>query len=126
MQLISFDEMKNRYYGGEDSLELTVEKWERIHAYSKSVFNLSHYQELLQGAVVPIFLCTEYANQCRMCPIYGICKQGTSEHWTNLIRVMEAYAVAGDLLPRETLVNHIDVFLNKLRQCRTDALARAH
>jgi hypothetical protein len=126
MNLLSFEEMKKRYDEGEDSLELTLEKWERIINYSKNVFHLSHFQEILKAAVVPIFLCTEYANQCRICPIYSVCKQGHSEDWTKLMRVIQAYAIAGDLLPKDPLLGQIEVFVNKLRICREEVFSKLH
>jgi len=126
MRLMSFEEMKNRYDNGEDSLELALEKWERIFQNSKTVFHLQHFQDILKAAVVPIFLCAEYANQCRMCPIFTVCRQGTSEDWINLLRVLQAYAIAGDILPRETLTGHLDLFVQKLKTCRDDALRIAH
>jgi len=126
MRLMSFEEMKSRYDNGEDSLELALEKWERICQNSKTVFHLQHFQDILKAAVVPIFLCAEYANQCRMCPIFSVCRQGTSAEWINLLRVLQAYAIAGDILPRETLTGHIELFVHKLKACRDDALRIAH
>jgi hypothetical protein len=126
MGLMTFQEMKNRYEAGEDSLELTLEKWERILQDAKTVFHLNHFQDILRAAVVPIFLCAEYANQCRMCPIFSICRQGRSEDWTNLLRVVQAYAVAGDLLPRDMLQGQIEIFMNKLRACREEAFNKSH
>ncbi|MCX8044662.1 MAG: hypothetical protein N3B18_11150 [Desulfobacterota bacterium] len=120
MRLMSFEEMKQRYESGEDSLELVLEKWERIFHNAKTVFHLQHFQDILKAAVVPIFLCAEYANQCRICPIFRVCRQGTSEDWVNLMRVLQAYAIAGDLLPRDTLLGHIETFVNKLKSCREE------
>lgn len=122
MRLMSFEEMKRRYENGEDSLELTLEKWERIFQNAKTVFHLQHFQDLLKAAAVPLLLCAEYANQCRICPIFRVCRQGTSEDWVNLMRVLQAYAIAGDLLPRDTLLGHIETFLNKLKACKEDTL----
>ncbi len=124
--LMNFEEMKSRYDEGCDSLDLTLEKWERILSYSKTGFCLNHFQDILKAAVVPIFLCAEYANQCRICPIYRLCKQGNSDEWINLMRVVQAYAIAGDMLPRDTLVAHIHTFVEKLKGCRDDTVTRMH
>ncbi len=124
MTLMSFEEMKRRYDGGEDSLELTLEKWERILKHSNTIFHLNHYQDLLKAAIVPIFLCTEYANQCHMCPIFSVCKQGHSEHWIKLMRVVQAYAIAGDILPKDPLHGQIETFVKKLKLCREDILSK--
>jgi hypothetical protein len=126
MNLMTFDEMKKRYEGGEDSLELTIEKWGRIKQFSNRAFLISHYQDILRAAVVPIFLCTEYVNQCSLCPIYDVCKQGRSDEWITVMRVIQAYAIAGDLLPREPFLGHLDQFLAKINMCREDAVAKAH
>lgn len=126
MSLMTFEEMKNRYEAGEDSLELALEKWERILQNSKTVFQLHHFQDILRAAVVPLFLCAEYANQCRMCPIFSVCKQGRSEDWTNLLRIVQAFAVAGDLLPRGALQGQVEIFTNKLRACREEAFNKSH
>lgn len=123
---MTFEEMKQRYEKGEDSLGLAVEKWERILHDSKTVFHLQHFQEILKAAVVPIFLCAEYANQCRMCPIFSICQQGRSEEWATLVRVVQAYAIAGDLLPRDPFLGQIELFVNKLRLCREETFSKSH
>ena len=126
MRLMNFEEMKQRYDSGEDSLALTLEKWERIFQNAKTVFHIEHFQDILKAAVVPIFLCAEYANQCRICPIFRVCQQGSSEDWINLLRVLQAYAIAGDILPRDTLLGHIETFVNKLKACRDDAMRAAN
>jgi hypothetical protein len=126
MGLMFFDEMKKRYNEGDDSLELTMEKWERIFEYSKTVFHLSHFHEIYKAAAVPVFLCKEYANQCRMCPIYNICKQGHSDNWTNLMRVVQAYVIAGDLLPKDPFQGNIETFLKKLKTCREEFYSKMH
>jgi len=118
---MNFEEMKLRYDAGEDSLQLTLEKWDRIYEFSKNVFHLNHFQELLKAAVVPIFLCPEYANQCTMCPIYTACKQGTSDEWSRVIRLIQAYAIAGEILPLEPLLGHIEGFVKRLRACSNGA-----
>jgi len=126
MNLMTFEEMKKRYGAGEDSLELTLDKWGRIKQFSAKAFLISHYQDILRAAVVPIFLCTEYVNQCSLCPIYEVCKQGRSDEWVTVMRVIQAYAIAGDLLPKEPFMGHIEQFLEKINMCREEAVAKAH
>ncbi len=126
MALMNYEEMKKRYEEGGDSLELTLEKWERILAYSKKGYDLNHYQDILRAAVVPIFLCAEYSNQCHMCPIFSICRQGHSEDWKKLMRVVQAYAIAGDLLPREPLLGQLEIFVDKLKGCKDELLQKLH
>jgi hypothetical protein len=126
MGLMSFEEMRERYEKGEDSLNLALEKWERILTDSRTVFHISHFQDILKAAVVPLFLCVEYEKQCHICPIFSVCKQGNSEEWTNLMRVVQAYAFAGDLLPLDPYIGHVETFVNKLRMCHENQYARAN
>jgi len=52
-------------------------------------------------------------SQCQKCPIFNVCKQGRSEEWTTLMRIIQADAISGDMLPKETLLAQMDVFYNK-------------
>ncbi len=126
MSLMTFDEMKKRYDEGEDSLELTLEKWLRIKQFSQQAFHLNHFQDILRAAVVPIFLCGEYINQCQLCPIYTVCKQGKSDEWITVMRVIQAYAIAGDILPKEPFVGHLEQFLEKINTCHQETVSKAH
>ena len=126
MSLMKFEEMKKRYDEGCDSLELTLEKWERILQYCKTGFCLNHFQEVLRATTVPIFLCAEYANQCHLCPIFAVCRQGHAGDWQNLMRVVQAYAIAGDLLPRDTLIGHLEQFVQKLNSCKQGLAQKFH
>ncbi len=123
---MTFDEMKKRYGDGEDSLELTIEKWIRIKQFSQQAFHLNHFQEILRAAVIPIFLCSEYINQCHLCPIYTVCKQGKSDEWITVMRVIQAYAIAGDILPKEPFIGHIEQFLKRINLCHQDAVKKSH
>jgi hypothetical protein len=124
--LMSFEEMKDRYEKGEDSLNLALEKWERILHDSRTVFHRSHFQELLKAAVVPLFLCLEYENQCQMCPIFSVCRHGYSEDWKNLMRIFHAYSIAGDLLPLEPYSGHLESFVSKLQMCREELYMKSN
>ena len=53
-------------------------------------------------------------------PYFNICKQGRSEDWTTLIRRIQAYAIAGDLLSKELLFAQIELFNNKLKACKDE------
>jgi hypothetical protein len=126
MSLMTLEEMKRRYESGEDSLELAIEKWLRIKQFSDKAFLISHFQDILRAAVVPIILCTEYVHQCSLCPIYDVCKQGRSAEWITVMRIIQAYAIAGDLLPKEPFVGHVELFQDKLNACRENAVEKAH
>ncbi len=126
MGLMSFEEMKDRYEKGEESLELALEKWQRILVDSRTVFHLSHFQQLLKAAIVPLMLCVEYDNQCHMCPIFSVCRRGYSEDWNCMLRIIQAYAIAGDLLPLEPYVGQLESFVKKLRLCRDELYMKAN
>ncbi len=126
MSLMSFDEMRDRYEKGEESLALALEKWDRILTDSRTVFQLSHFQDILKATVVPLVLCVEYEKQCHMCPIFSVCRQGVAEDWTNLMRVVQAYAFAGDLLPLEPYLGHLEAFVQKLHQCQERQYSKAN
>jgi hypothetical protein len=125
-KLMDFTEMERRYSAGEDSLELTVEKWNRIYEFLESAFDLAHFNEALQAAVVPLFLCVEYRDRCEYCPLFRICERGKSEEFARVMRVIQAYIIAGDVLPREPLLGVVGNFLEELKKCKNDASGRAH
>jgi hypothetical protein len=120
-KLMDFNEMEQKYSSGEDSLELTLEKWTRIYTYLESAFSLEHFNEALHAAMVPLFLCVEYRGRCEMCPIYKICEKGRSEIFNKVVRIMQSYTIAGDILPKEPLLGIVENFLDELEKCRTEA-----
>jgi hypothetical protein len=125
-KLMDFKEMEKRYSGGEDSLELTVEKWTRIYEFLESAFSMGHFSEVLQAAVVPLFLCVEYKDRCEFCPLFRICKRGRSEEFNRVMRVMQAYVIAGDILPKDPILGIVGNFIEELKKCENDAKGRAH
>ena len=125
-KLMDLKEMEKRYGGGEDSLELTVEKWTRIYKFLETSFDLRHFAEALQAAVVPIFLCVEYKERCEFCPLFRICERGKSEDFIKVMRILQSYTIAGDILPKEPLLGVVGDFLEELEKCKSDARGRAH
>ncbi|KPJ58273.1 MAG: hypothetical protein AMJ42_03575 [Deltaproteobacteria bacterium DG_8] len=123
---MDFKEMEKRYSDGEDSLDLTVEKWNRIYDYLESAFSLGHFTEALQASGVPIFLCIEYKDRCELCPLFRICERGKSEDFNKVIRVIQSYTIAGDILPKEPLLGVVKNFIEELKQCKSDARGKAH
>ena len=124
-KLMDFREMEQKYSSGEDALELTVVKWARIYEFLESAFTLEHFSEALQAAVVPIFLCVEYRDRCEFCPLFRVCERGRSQVFHKVIRVMQSYTIAGDILPREPLMGVIGNFLSELKKCKNDASGKA-
>ncbi|MEE9505147.1 MAG: hypothetical protein V3V90_08445 [Thermodesulfobacteriota bacterium] len=124
-KLMDIKEMEKRYSGGEDSLDLTVEKWSRIHDFLETAFRLEHFMEVLNAAVVPIFLCVEYRDRCELCPLFRICERGKSEIFNKVMRVIQSYTIAGDLLPRDPLLGIMGNFVEELKRCKSDARGKA-
>ena len=120
-KLMDFKEMEQKYNGGEDSLELTIEKWIRILEFLDSAFSLDHFNEALQAAMVPLFLCVEYRDRCDFCPLFRVCERGRSQIFNKVVRVMQAYTIAGDILPKETLLGVVEKFVDELHQCHNEA-----
>ena len=125
-KMMDIKEMEKRYIEGEDSLSLTIEKWTRIYQFLQSAFSLAHFGEALQAAVVPIFLCIEYKDRCEYCPLYRICEKGKSEEFNRVIRIIQSYNIAGDILPKEPLLGIVGSFLEELKKCQSDAKGKAH
>jgi hypothetical protein len=125
-KLMDFQEMEKKYNSGQDSLELTIEKWTRIYEFLQSAFTLGHFDEALQAAVVPIFLCVEYRDRCEYCPLFMICRKGTSEEFNKVLRILQAYNVAGDMLPIGPLMGVVEIFLEELKMCQSDVKGKAH
>jgi hypothetical protein len=120
-ELMDFKEMEKRYSDGEDSLNLTVEKWTRIYGFLESAFSLGHFTEALQAAAVPIFLCIEYKDRCELCPIFRICQRGKSEDFNRVMRMIQAYTIVGDILPKDPLLGVVGNFIEELKRCESDA-----
>ena len=122
---MNFKEMEKRYSDGEDSLDLTIDKWDRIHEFLETAFSLEHFVEVLQAAVIPIFLCIEYKDRCELCPLFRVCERGKSEVFNKVMRMIQSYTVAGDLLPRDPLLGIIENFVEELKRCKSDARGKA-
>jgi hypothetical protein len=120
-KLMDFKEMEHKYNSGEDSLELTIEKWIRILEFLESAFSVDHFNEALQAAMVPLFLCVEYRDRCDFCPLFRVCERGRSQIFNKVVRVMQAYTIAGDILPKETLLGVVENFVDELHKCQTES-----
>lgn len=125
-KLMDLKEMGTRYSDGEDSLDLTIEKWTRIYDYLESAFSLGHFAEALQAAVIPIFLCVEYKDRCEFCPLFRICERGKSDNFNRVMRLIQSYTIAGDLLPRDPILGVIGNFIEELKKCESDARGKAN
>jgi len=124
-KLMDFREMEQKYSSGEDALELTIAKWIRIYEFLESAFTLEHFSEALQASIVPIFLCIEYRDRCEFCPLFRVCERGKSQIFNKVIRVLQSYTIAGDILPKEPLMGVVGSFVEELKKCKNDARGKA-
>lgn len=126
-QLITPQEMRERTQKGDDPFDLTIEKWGRIRKFVETASTLSNFQELLQGAVVAVPFCFEYQTKgCLACPLEKICSRGRGERFLQIMRLIQAYAIAGDILPKEPLISEIDDFLMELEMVRAKFKGMIH
>lgn len=42
------------------------------------------------------------------------------------MRVMQAYVIAGDMLPKDPILGIVGNFIEELKKCENDAKGRAH
>lgn len=118
-KLITIQEMWERFQRRDDPFDLTIEKWFRIRKFAEASSTLSDFQELLQGAVVAVPFCFEYQKKgCLCCPLEKICSHGRGEKFQRIMRLIQAYAIAGDMLPKERLTSEIDDFIIELEMIR--------
>jgi hypothetical protein len=126
-QLITIQEMRERIQRRDDSFDLTIEKWVRIRKFLETANTLSDFQELLQGAAVAVPFCFEYQIKgCFGCPLEKICAQGRSERFLRVMRLIQAYTIAGDMLPKEKLASEIDDFIMELQMIRAKHKGMIH
>jgi hypothetical protein len=119
--------MQERIQKRHDPFDLTIEKWVRIRKFLETANTLSDFQELLQGATVAVPFCFEYQTKgCFGCPLEKICARGRGERFLRVIRLIQAYTIAGDLLPKERLISEIYDFLIELEMIRTKHKGMVH
>ena len=99
LSLMTFEETIERYEGGENAFDLAIEKWERIRQAIGSAHSIPHFILIAQGASIKVALCIEFNDTCHLCPLETICHRETEGPFATLMRVMQAYCVAGDALP---------------------------
>lgn len=107
--LITFEEMRERTLRGEDPFDLTVEKWMRIKRFVEEVSDPAEFQSLPHAASLVVPFCFKYqVLLCKGCPLFGLCGAGKGERFLRIVRLIHAYAIAGDILPKEILLSEID------------------
>ena len=126
-QLMTTSEMQERYQGKEDPFDLTLEKWTRIRRALNRSRTLKDFQTVFNAAAIAVPFCYEYqAGGCYGCPMETICARGRGERFIRVMRIIQAYVLAGDMLPKKPLVSEVDTFVLELEMVRAKARGAVH
>jgi len=123
-KLVTFREIVTRYEAGENAFDLTVEKWVRIREDLESALSLSEFWEILEAASIKVPLCLEYKDNCAMCPLWALCGKGQEGSFGKFIRAIQAYCIAGDLLPKSRVLALADQLISELKASKKESLKR--
>ena len=126
MNLMTFEETVKRYEAGENAFDLAIEKWERIRDAIRSAHSVQQFIVIAQGASIKVALCVEYNDTCHLCPLEATCNREKEGPFSTLIRVMQAYCVAGDILPQSTLLNLVDELIADLAAQKKEFMKMRH
>ena len=124
--LLMFQEMVTRYERGENAFDLTLEKWVRIRESIRIAFTTSHFDEVLEAAAIKVPLCLENQDNCGICPLEAICTRGQEGSFMRFMRAIQAYCIAGDLLPKSTLLSLTDQIISELESCKGESLKKVN
>jgi len=120
--LLTFKEIITRYKEGENAFDLTLEKRMTIRESLKNALTISHFKEILEAAVIKVPLCLENRDNCAICPLMAICSRGHEGSFGKFIRAVQAYCIAGDILPKSTLLGLADQIISELESCKRESL----
>lgn len=124
--LLTFQEMVTRYEGGENAFDLSLEKWVRIREFIKTAFTTSHFDEVLEAAALKVPLCLQHKDNCGICPLEAICSRGQEGSFMKFMRAIQAYCIAGDLLPKSSLLDLADQVISELESCKVESRKRVN
>lgn len=129
-QLMTIFEMQMRYQKKEDSFDLTIEKWNRIREFIDTASTLEDYKELFQATNIAVPFCFEYQrNNCLDCPLEDICGPGKGEKLFKVMRLIQTYhlaILAGNTLPKETLISEVDGLIQELEVLKVKSNGSGH
>ena len=126
-QLMTASEMQERYQGKEDPFDLSLEKWTRIKRALDRSATLRDFQTVFNAAAMPVPFFYEYqARGCYGCPLETICARGRGEKFIRVMRIIQAYVLAGDMLPQAPLISEVDNFILELEMLRAKARGTVH
>ncbi|MFQ6079865.1 MAG: hypothetical protein ACE5NJ_12140, partial [Thermodesulfobacteriota bacterium] len=121
-----FQERVTRYEGGENAFDLSLEKWVRIREFIKTAFTTSHFDEVLEAAALKVPLCLQHKDNCGICPLEAICSRGQEGSFMKFMRAIQAYCIAGDLLPKSSLLDLADQVISELESCKVESRKRVN
>lgn len=124
--LMTFEETMKRYEGGENAFDLAIEKWSRIREAVKTAYHLQHFALIIRGASIKVALCVEFKDNCPLCPLEKICNAEREGPFATVIRLMQAYCIAGDVLPKSTLLDLVDQLIAKLDETKKEFMKLRH
>lgn len=129
-QLMTFFEMQKRYKKKEDPFDLIIEKWIRILQFLDIASTISDFQELFRAANVAVPFCLKYQIKgCLGCPLGQICGRGKGVKILKVMKPIQTHllaVLAGNRLPKETLISEIDGLLTELRMLKPESKELGH
>ncbi len=126
VKLMSFEETIKRYEEGENAFDLAIEKWVRIKEAIQSAYNIQHFILIVRGASIKIALCVEFNDNCHLCPLEKLCNREKEGLFGKVMRLIQAYCIAGDILPRSTLFNLVDQLIAELEKTKEEFMKLRH
>jgi len=122
--LVTFPEIVARYEAGENAFDLTLDKWVKIRQSLKSASTIWHFREIMEAAVIKVPLCLEYKDNCAICPLHAICSRGQEGSFGKFMWAIQAYCIAGDVLPKSPLLALADQIISELGSCKKESLRK--
>lgn len=126
LNLMSFEEMIRRYEAGENAFDLTIEKWERIRGAIRSAQSPQHFVLITRGAAAKVALCVQFNDECHLCPLDTVCNREAEGRFGTVMRAMQAYCVAGDILPQATLLDLVAELIADLAARKEEFMKLRH
>jgi hypothetical protein len=120
-QLMTLEEMQERIQEKDDNdpFDLAIEKWARIRKFLDNPLTLDDFRELFQGATVAVPFCFEFGVKgCAGCPLGDICAPIEEKKHQRLLRLIQAYTLAGDMLPKQRLTTEVDSYIIDLEMIK--------
>jgi len=116
--LLSYHDMIERYENGENAFDISVEKWKRIKENVDMAHTPQQFHSILEYAAFKVPLCVEYDNNCSVCPLTRVCSSGVDGSFQKFMRTLQAFCIAGDVLPNSALTNLAEKVIVELEECK--------